>query len=177
MVIYTVDAAVEAREIPKIADTLLGIIPTNPVKALVDGNMLQIIVFAIMLGGSIMAIGEKGESLERGINSLAEAMYKMTAAIMQFAPYGVFALITPVVAENGPSVLLLIQSNLCCISWMHTSYGSSVLRNTENFANFSPIKFFKLISLLKFLAFTTASSSYSSYKYEMCRIHGSSKSY
>lgn len=155
-----VDAAVEAREIPKIADTLLGIIPTNPVKALVDGNMLQIIVFAIMLGGSIMAIGEKGESLERGINSLAEAMYKMTAAIMQFAPYGVFALITPVVAENGPSVLLplfkvIFVVYLGCIVHMVLVYSGTL----RIFANFSPIKFFKLISPAQIFAFTTASSS------------------
>lgn len=155
-----VDASVEAKEIPKISDTLLGIIPTNPVKALADGNMLQIIVFAIMLGGSIMAIGEKGKSLERGINSLAEAMYKMTAAIMEFAPYGVFALITPVVAENGPSVLLpllkvIVVVYLGCILHMVIVYSGML----KFLANFSPIKFFKLVSPAQIFAFTTASSS------------------
>lgn len=155
-----VDAAVEAKEIPKITDTLLGIIPTNPVKALADGNMLQIIVFAIMLGGSIMAIGEKGKSLENGINSLAEAMYKMTAAIMEFAPYGVFALITPVVAENGPSVLLplfkvIFVVYLGCILHMVLVYSGTL----KILANFSPIKFFKKVSPAQIFAFTTASSS------------------
>jgi len=155
-----VDATVETREIPKLTDTLLGIIPTNPFKALVDGNMLQIIVFALILGGSIMATGEKGKPLAKGINSLAEVMYKMTAGVMKFAPYGVFALITPVVAENGPSVLLpllkvIVVVYLGCLLHMLIVYSGTL----KIFANFSPVKFFKLISPAQIFAFTTASSS------------------
>lgn len=155
-----VDATAEVKEVPKFVDTLLGIIPTNPIKALVDGNMLQIIVFAIMLGGSIMAVGEKAESLKRGFESLAEAMYKMTAAIMEFAPYGVFALITPVVAVNGPSVLLplfkvIFVVYLGCVLHMLLVYSSTV----KILGKFSPVKFFKLVSPATLFAFTTASSS------------------
>ena len=155
-----VNATADVKEIPKFVDTLLGIIPTNPLKALVDGNMLQIIVFAIMLGGSIMAAGEKGAPLQRGFESLAEVMYKMTGAIMEFAPYGVFALITPVVAVNGPSVLLpllkvIIVVYLGCILHMLLVYSSTL----KVLGKFSPVKFFKLIAPAQVVSFTTASSS------------------
>ncbi|WP_372995264.1 dicarboxylate/amino acid:cation symporter [Lutispora sp.] len=155
-----VGATQEAQEAPKFIDTLLNIIPTNPIKALVDGNMLQIIVFALMLGGSIMAVGEKAESLKRGFESLAETMYKMTAAIMQFAPYGVFALIVPVVAVNGPSVLLPLLKVILivyfgCILHMALVYSSTL----KVLGKFSPIEFFKKVSPASLFAFTTASSS------------------
>ncbi|SHI51073.1 dicarboxylate/amino acid:cation symporter [Lutispora thermophila] len=155
-----VDATAQAQEIPKFVDTLLNIIPTNPFKALVDGNMLQIIVFAIMLGASIMAIGEKGEPLKKGIDSLAEAMYKMTAAIMNYAPYGVFALIVPVVATNGPSVLLPLLKvigvvYLGCVLHAVLVYSSTI----KAFGKFSPVEFFKKVSPASMFAFTTASSS------------------
>ncbi|MDD2482345.1 MAG: dicarboxylate/amino acid:cation symporter [Lutispora sp.] len=155
-----VDATADVKEIPKFVDTLLGIIPTNPLKALVDGNMLQIIVFAIMLGGSIMAIGEKGTPLQRGFESLAEVMYKMTGAIMEFAPYGVFALITPVVAVNGPNVLLpllkvIVVVYLACLLHMLIVYSSTL----KVLGKFNPVKFFKAIAPAQVVSFTTASSS------------------
>lgn len=155
-----VDAAAEVKEIPKFVDTLLNIVPTNPLKALVDGNMLQIIVFALMLGGSIVAVGEKAKPLERGFDALAETMYKMTSAIMEFAPYGVFALIIPVVAVNGPQVLLpllkvIVVVYLGCLLHMLIVYSATL----KIFANFSPVKFFKSIAPAQVFAFTTASST------------------
>ena len=155
-----VDATAEAKEIPKFIDTLLNIVPTNPFKSIVDGNMLQIIVFALMLGSSIMAVGEKGKPLQRGFEALAEAMYKMTSAIMQFAPYGVFALIIPVVAVNGPKVLLpllkvIVVVYIGCILHAALVYSGAL----KIFANYSPVKFFKTVSPASIFAFTTASSS------------------
>jgi len=154
------DATAEAKEIPKFVDTLLNIIPTNPIKALVDGNMLQIIVFAIMLGACIMAIGERGEPLKKGFDSLAEAMYKMTAAIMEFAPYGVFALIVPVVAENGPSVLLPLMKVIFVVYFGCVLHAVLVYSSTvKALGKFSPVEFFKKVSPATMFAFTTASSS------------------
>jgi Na+/H+-dicarboxylate symporter len=155
-----VDATADAKEIPKFVDTLLNIIPTNPFKAVVDGNMLQIIVFAIMLGVSIMATGERGKPLREGFDALAEAMYKMTGAIMEYAPYGVFALIVPVVAVHGPGVLLpllkvIVVVYLGCILHAIIAYGGTL----KLLANFSPLKFFKIVSPASIFAFTTASSA------------------
>jgi len=155
-----VDATVEIAEAPSVADTLLGIIPSNPLKALVDGNMLQIIAFALIIGAGIIGIGEKGKVLFNFFDAMADVMYKIIAVIMEYAPIGVFALITPVVAQNGPGVLLPLLKLIivvyagCAIHAIFT-YSSTVAL----FAKVSPIKFFKGIAPAMMFAFTTASSS------------------
>ena len=75
-----------ASEPQSMVDTLLNIVPTNPIDALAKGNMLQIIFFAIALGVGILMCGEKGKPLQDGVNSLAEAMYALTSSIMKLAP-------------------------------------------------------------------------------------------
>lgn len=156
------EAAVEATEAPSIVDTLLKIIPTNPFKAMVDGDMLQIIAFAIIFGAGIMGIGvdKKGKTLFDFFDATADVMYKITATIMEFAPIGVFALITPVIAVNGPSVLLPLLKLIIVAyagSIIHTVFTYSL--SVATFAKVSPIKFFKSISPAMLFAYTTASSS------------------
>ncbi len=150
-----------AQEAPSIIDTLLNIIPSNPLKSLVEGSMLQIIVFAIFLGIGATAVTEQlGKPFINFFNSLAEIMYKITEIVMKFAPIGVFGLITPVVAENGPSVLLplikvIIAVYLGCILHAAIIYSSLL----KALANFSPIKFFKGVASPAITAFSTSSSS------------------
>ncbi len=155
-----VDAKVDIAEAPAIAETLLNIIPSNPLKALVDGNMLQIIAFALIIGAGIIGIGEKGKTLYNFFDSFAEVMYKIIGVIMQFAPIGVFALITPVVAVNGPKVLLPLLKLILvvyagCALHAILTYTSTV----SIFAKVNPVRFFKGISPAMVFAFTTASSS------------------
>ncbi|MEA5095485.1 MAG: dicarboxylate/amino acid:cation symporter [Sedimentibacter saalensis] len=155
-----VDAKVEVAAAPNVIETLLNIIPSNPLKALVDGNMLQIIAFALIIGAGIIGIGEKGKVLFNFFDSMADVMYKIIAVIMEFAPIGVFALITPVVAQNGPGVLLPLLKLIvvvyagCAIHALFT-YSATV----SLFAKVSPVKFFKGIAPAMVFAFTTASSS------------------
>ncbi len=156
------DAAIAKTEAPSIVDTLLKIIPTNPFKAMVDGDMLQIIAFAIIFGAGIMGIGvdKKGKTLFDFFDATADVMYKITATIMEFAPIGVFALITPVIAVNGPSVLLPLLKLIIVAyagSIIHTVFTYSL--SVATFAKVSPIKFFKSISPAMLFAYTTASSS------------------
>ncbi len=155
-----VDAKVDIAEAPAIAETLLNIIPSNPLKALVDGNMLQIIAFALIIGAGIIGIGEKGKTLYNFFDSFAEVMYKIIGVIMQFGPIGVFALITPVVAVNGPKVLLPLLKLILvvyagCALHAILTYTSTV----SIFAKVNPVRFFKGISPAMVFAFTTASSS------------------
>lgn len=154
------DAAVEIKEVPNVVNTLLNIIPSNPLKALVNGNMLQIIAFALIIGAGILAIGDKGKILYNIFDSTAEVMYKITSIIMELAPIGVFALITPVVAVNGPAVLLPLLKLIAivyigCVIHAVFIYSTAV----KGFAKISPIKFFKGIAPAMVFAYTTASSS------------------
>ncbi|MET1160288.1 MAG: dicarboxylate/amino acid:cation symporter [Thermoprotei archaeon] len=113
-----IQLAGEGREIkpaapPSPIDVLLNIVPTNPFAALTEGKVLQIIFFAIILGIAISYLmgssNERlrtvGETVYKVFDGLAEAMYKIVGGILEYMPYGVFALIGYVVAIYGPGVL------------------------------------------------------------------------
>ena len=138
-----------------VADTLLNIVPTNPVAALAEGNMLQIIFFALCLGGAILLIGEKGLPLLAVCDSLAEAMYALTGFIMKLAPVAVFALIAPVVAELGPRVLLAFLGVILVV------YGACLLHMLVGYsiAVVNPLTFFRTALPALVFAFSSASSA------------------
>ncbi|MCK0745113.1 dicarboxylate/amino acid:cation symporter [Chromohalobacter nigrandesensis] len=100
------DKPVEAKEAPTLVEILVGLVPQNPVDALANGNIMQIIVFAIGLGIALTLIGDKGEPVVRVFESFAQAMYKLTEIVMAFAPFGVFGLIATVSGSYGMEVLL-----------------------------------------------------------------------
>lgn len=155
-----VDATAEAKEVPSVIETFLNIIPTNPIQAMADANMLQIIFFALILGIGITLVGEKAKPFLTFFDSLAEVCYKIVAIIMAFAPIGVFGLITPVVAEHGPSALLpllkvIITVYLSCFLHAAIVYSGAVYFS----AKMSPVTFFKGAAPAMMVAFTTSSSS------------------
>ncbi len=98
---------------PSAIDVVLGIVPTNPFSAIAEGKILQIIFFAIVIGIALSYLREsKDERLSRvaGITldvfeALAEVMYKIVRGILEYAPIGVFALISYIIAKQGPGVL------------------------------------------------------------------------
>ena len=91
---------------PSMIDTLLNIIPTNPIDSLTSGNMLQIIFFAIILGVAITALGpDEGTVVVTLFEKLQNAMIVIIGWVMELAPYGVAALVAEVVGTSGFSVL------------------------------------------------------------------------
>ena len=93
-----------AKDAPPLMQVIVNIFPTNPIESMLKADMLQIIVFALFLGLGISMVGEPADTFKNTINGLAEVSYKIVGIIMDFAPIGVFGLITPVVASNGPAV-------------------------------------------------------------------------
>src|SRR3546814_15995280 len=81
-----------------------------------EGNILQIIVFAIALGVSINLIGERGAPAVRLFDALAESFYKLTDLVMRVAPIGVFALTAGVAGSPGAEVLLPLAGVLGVVS-------------------------------------------------------------
>ena len=98
-------AKAAAKEPETVFNVILNVFPANPLKALVEGVMLQVIVFALFLGVAATLIGEKGRAFLEFNSSLAEVMFKVTAIVMKTAPYGIFALIAVTAAKYGPAVL------------------------------------------------------------------------
>lgn len=78
---------------------VLNMVPTNPVEAMVDGNMMQVVVFAVMLGLAMIAVGEKAQRLTQFFQSANEVLMRLVLMIMALAPYGVFCLLFSLFAK------------------------------------------------------------------------------
>lgn len=87
-------------------DILVNIIPTNPIASLVNGDMLQIIFFSILLGIAISLVGKKAEIVKKAFESLNEVIMKIVQIVMSFAPIGVFALMTNTFATMGFNAMI-----------------------------------------------------------------------
>jgi Na+/H+-dicarboxylate symporter len=86
-------------------ENLVSWIPKNPVEALAEGNMLQVIVFSIIVGIGLLALGKKGDRLTALINDGADLMIVITGFVMKTAPYGILALVANMVASLGTGML------------------------------------------------------------------------
>ncbi|KIC14348.1 sodium:dicarboxylate symporter [Leisingera sp. ANG-Vp] len=153
-------AAMEAREAPPFINTLISIIPTNPVAAAANGNVLQIIFFAIMFGLAINLAGEPAKPLRNLFEALNAAIMKLTEIVISFAPYGVFALITWVAGTYGLDVLLplgkvIFALYLGCLIHALVVYGGLVSMLTR----LNPVRFFQGVIEPQMVAFTSTSSS------------------
>lgn len=148
-----------AAEAPTFMETLVNIFPSNIAGAMVNASMLQIIVIAIFFGFGIILAGEKGKSAAAFMESMSEVCIKVMGIIIQLSPIGVFALITPVVASNGPDVLMPLLKLIGVVYFasvlhMFLVYTTSI----KLFAKMSPIRFFKGMSSAILFAFSSASS-------------------
>lgn len=148
------------KETSSLVDTLVALVPTNPVSALAQGHILQIIVFAVALGVSLTLIGEKGKPAVALFESLAEAMYKLTDLVMKLAPYGVFALMAWVAGKFGLALLLPLVKVIGAVylgSILHVLgvYSALILF----IAKLNPVQYFRGIVDAQVVAFTTTSSA------------------
>ncbi|MCE5200920.1 MAG: dicarboxylate/amino acid:cation symporter [Synergistaceae bacterium] len=156
----TAGVTAEAKAGASMTEVLMNIFPSNPMQALVNGIMLQVIVFALFLGVSAALIGEKGRKFLEFNASLAETMYKMTGIVMKFAPVGIFALIAVTAAKYGLSVLapfakVILAVYLGCFLQAAIVYSGLIAGITKK----SPLWFFGGVKEAMLAAFVTRSSS------------------
>ena len=155
----TTDLEYEVAASVSFMDTFVNIFPANILNPLVTANMLQVIVIALFFGFGIILAGEKGEPLAQVINSLTDVSMIIMDLIIKLSPIGVFCLITPVVAENGPKILgslamVLLAAYICYILHMVVVYSATV----KGLAGLNPIDFFKGMVPAMIMAFSSASS-------------------
>ena len=151
---------IQATQFSSIADTVKNLLPSNPIAAFANGNMLQVLVFSAIVGFTIIAVGEKANPLTRVIEAINEVCIKVIGVIMYFTPIGVFCTITPVVQSNGISTIVSLATQLLILyvaffAFAIIVYGASV----KFLGKTSPIKFFKAILPAALNAFGTCSSS------------------
>ena len=147
-------------ESPSIKEVFINIFPTNPINAMAEGNMLQIIVFAIFVGVALRSLGNKVLSIKEMIDKITEIILKMVFIIINLAPYGVFCLISVLFAEKGFTVLgdlsyyFFIVLSVLIIHALVT-YSSLLIL----FTKINPITFLKKIRPVILFAFSTSSSN------------------
>ncbi|ASB90963.1 dicarboxylate/amino acid:cation symporter [Bacillus sonorensis] len=156
----TSSAEYSAEKAPSIAETLLNIIPTNPVQAMAEGNMLQIIAFSILVGLGITMLGKKADALLKVVEQGNELMMYLVNLVMKFAPYGTFGLIATAIGSQGWSAikamgLYMIVVILALVIHTIVTYGTTIAL----FAKRNPITFFKDFSEVMIVAFSTSSSN------------------
>lgn len=153
-------SSLEQTKAVTLADTFTSLVPSNPIKAMSEGHVLQIIVFSILFGISLNFSGEKAKPVIEFFDGFAEGMYKLTAIVMEMAPYGVFALMSWVSSEYGFSVLIPLMKvvfgvYLGCLLHAFITLGGMVFL----FGRANPVNFFKGIVDALAVAYSTASSS------------------
>ena len=143
-----------------ISQVFINIFPNNPVKAMAEGNMLQVIVFAILIGLAISRSGEHGERLARTFNDWNEIMMTLVTLLMKLAPYGVFCLLFSLFAKQGLGVigdLALYMFTVLLVLAIHALGVYPLL--LKGFSGLNPMIFLRKMRNTQLFAFSTASSS------------------
>lgn len=155
------DAAVKVKEAPSIMQVFVAMVPANPIEAMAKAQILPVIIFSLFVGVGILQVGgERAELLVKFFDAAAEVSYKIIGIVMSFAPYGVFALLLPVVAKNGPKVLLPLMSVIACVA-VGCAIHAVVVYSTlaKLWGGHTPMQFFRGMSEQMLIAFTTCSSA------------------
>jgi Na+/H+-dicarboxylate symporter len=143
-----------------LTERLMEIVPSNPMAALAEGNILAIIFFALLVGVAGLILGEKAKPIADLVDSASEIMLKITGWVMEVAPFGVFALIAWVSGTQGVLALLDVVRLaaavfLGCFLHVFLVHGGIM----RFLLKLSPMKFFKGASDAMLVAFSTSSSS------------------
>jgi Na+/H+-dicarboxylate symporter len=154
-------APTAVQEAIPLSERLLSIVPSNPIAALAEGNILAIIFFALLVGVSLLTIGEKGKPVAELMDSSSEMMLRITHWVMEVAPFGVFALIAAVAGTQGVAALLDVLTLalavvLACVIHVVVVHGVGIIKLS---LGLSPLNFFKGARDAMLVAFSTSSSS------------------
>lgn len=154
-------APTSVQEAIPLSERLMSIVPENPIAAMAEGNILAIIFFALLLGISLLTIGDLGKPVADFMSAGAEAMLRITHWIMEAAPFGAFALIAQLSGTAGVGALLDVLTLALAVAvgflaHMMFMHGFIIMKLM---LGLSPIKFFLGARDAMLMAFSTSSSS------------------
>jgi len=156
----TASTSFTSREAPSLAQVIIQMFPTNPFEAFAQGNMLQIIVFALLFGIAIALSGKAGERVASLFEDLSEVIMRLVAILMNLAPYGVFALLatlfTTVSLETFGNLIVYFLVVLAVL-FLHALVTYPVM--LKLLTGLNPIIFLKKMRDAAIFAFSTASSN------------------
>lgn len=153
-------ADVQSMEATSLTDTLLNIIPDNPISSLANGNMLQIIVFALIVGIILAKLGERTETVGNFFSQFNDIMMEMTMMVMSLAPIGVFCLISRTFANIGFSAFVpLAKYMIGVLIALAIQCFVVYMALLKVFTGLNPVIFIKNFFPVMAFAFSTATSN------------------
>ncbi|MCT7942176.1 dicarboxylate/amino acid:cation symporter [Shewanella sp. SP1S2-7] len=148
------------KEAPSLSEVIINIVPDNPIQAMTQGNMLQIILFAVIFGFAISHIGERGERVALFFNDLNEIIMRVVTLVMQLAPYGVFALMAKLSLTLGMETFgSVVKYFLLVVAVLLIQALVVYPILLKVFSGLNPLMFLRKIRDVQLFAFSTASSN------------------
>ncbi|MEM1231371.1 MAG: dicarboxylate/amino acid:cation symporter [Pseudomonadota bacterium] len=147
------------KEAPSVKDTIINIFPTNPVAAMAEGKMLQIIVFALLFGIAISKAAAHGQRVLSWFSDVNEVLMQLITMLIKLAPYGVFCLMAKLFATVGAAEILrvgLYFLTVVLVLFLQVLVVYPTLLTL--FARLNPITFLKKMREPQLVAFSTSSS-------------------
>lgn len=152
--------SVAAKEPPSVWDVFAGIVPTNPIAAFSNGEMLQVIFYVILLGIAALMLGDRSRPFVQACEYMNELMMKLVEIVMSFAPYGVFCLIAKTFAQEGIELFIpVIAYVVTLVGALAVHLFITLMIVLKLLSGLSPIAFLKKIRPAQIFAFSTASSN------------------
>ncbi len=158
-VLSTSDLKYEGSDPVSFMETLVNMFPSNFIAPFLDAAMLQVIVGSLLVGFAIMQVGDKGKKAVQAVDTINDICLMVMELILKLSPIGVFCLLCPVVAVNGPSIIgslakVLLVAYVCYVVHGVFVYSLSV----KAVAGMNPVTFFKGMLPAILFAFSSASS-------------------
>ncbi len=149
-----------AQPAPPLTQVFIDLIPSNPVAAYAEGNMLQIIFFTILFAVCVLMIGERGKPIAEGAERLNEVMMQVVNVVMLAAPIGIFALIAKTFSEQGLGMILPMMSYFAVVATVLLLHATGTLMVLlKVLGRVSPMMFLKKMRSVQLFAFSTSSSN------------------
>lgn len=147
-------------EAPSLKQVIINMFPTNPVTAMAEGNMLQIIVFSLLMGLALAQVGDKGRRTFDWFESADAVVMRMVLILMTLAPYGIFALLTKLFTQLGYGAIADLGKYVFTLVFVLVLHLTLVYCGLIKFiCGLNPIKFLQNVRPAMLFAFSTASSS------------------
>ena len=154
------EASYKAPAETSLKQVFINIFPTNPIAAMAEGKMLQVIVFAVLIGLAIGRAGTAGDRIGATFNDWNEVLMKLVTLLMSLAPYGVFALLFSLFAKQGLGTigdLAIYMLTVVGALAVHAFVVYPLILKT--LTGLSPLTFLKKMRNTQLFAFSTASSN------------------
>ncbi len=149
-----------AQPAPPLTQVFIDLIPSNPVAAYAEGNMLQIIFFTILFAVCVLMIGERGKPIAEGAARLNEVMMQVVNVVMLAAPIGIFALIAKTFSEQGLGMILPMMSYFGVVAMVLLLHATGTLMILlKVLGKVNPMVFLKKMRSVQLFAFSTSSSN------------------